>query len=1332
MVRPPLSFAQDSKMSFRPFVTFLLSSLALIAPSVNAALEERAVRTRDHTVSNQEKRNLNSMDMYGPLSCNTNAMPPILSPKCLENAIPLSSLVSSASSSSQRVIIPCGKCVHVDYTDGSTVTMPGDGSLSVQGRLYFPPVASVTLNATAIFVEGVLDIPTRIDEGNMVKFALYGYQNRYYYPYGKCAYGDDGCTHKMSVGKKPVVVAGGTVDIRAIDKSCASWTTLKNVGTISHPRTGQAVVKRFIFDDPGFVRCVRPNDKLLITSNTYGGWDDHFEWKAESVDLASQTIDMVGNTDRTFATEVSSSINNVNGEHIYASEVAVLRRDVIFEGQGQFKREFFNIKRESDVNDLGWNSDFVSSVRTDFTETSSGIFFQFTKSKGMGSIALTYSRAATSTWHIGRVENSNCLVQLKKNGTVVNTVPRGSYVTRTFAVKVEAGDIVSLTEDTCMASVISIRHDARMMEADPGDPKDIHGGHLIILHTPNVAQHIEGVGFNNMGQAGNLGRYPVHFHMCGNNPGSIVAKNVITNSLQRCVVIHGTNGVKIDDNVSYKTRGHCYVLEDGSEVDNTFLHNLGAETMDLGANNGQSDSFENGSVTFWMRNIKNHWIGNVAAGSKGVGYWFDIPKKGYVLNPLLTFKDNAAHSSATGISMYPGRGLTVANKDTATLDGLRIWNNHMAGLLMFFSGGYKITNSIFVNNKIGIQDTFSAKKAVQIKNTRVIGSLSNPKIVAGVKYTYNNQMWKGGQEILKPELRNVRFSSYVGNSKAVLPYVELFLEKNHVMGQPLVAVDTVFDPSVKGNSRNPMPADLTKTWTMYIEDATGTFSPTGKPGFWVKNAPRLTHFIPQTCTAVDAQSVFCENACLQHFLIIPESFHIGLYRKMDLTDGSKSFTYLPSDSYNSQTFDVLLPPGTFVATFKDANGNEIVPPSVSINKKNKPARDGCAATLPSLTFKANTYRPSQAPTQAPFRVVDPDILDKIPETKNFQLTYELNIPTNPTYQTGRPIYSVDKHDAMSDFSRVAYFLKLNGEYVWVSMDAFTTDSRKIGVPCLSLACGDGNTRTVFQQALTNVNVVSNVPGLSGTGLKGNIEFWPYDYTQGSTGKFDQNDAMRGSGNFGSMQIHVKGIQTVFAFNRFNDGNVADLGIGNSNIGLGSDWSLATNADKYQVRVLKVFTNSPKSTSSTFPSTFPSVSPSASPSTSPSVFPSVSPSTSPSKYSLSSPTPMPTSIPNCKGLNKTRCKSLKNFCVFGRKKIPGDCVAKTTYKHDCGQYEDKNLCLDSSGGNCKWEGGTCSHKCDGLQKKPCKKVRNGVDNKKMCKALMIVNPCKKCQSRITCG
>jgi hypothetical protein len=45
--------------------------------------------------------------------------------------------------------------------------------------------------------------------------------------------------------------------------------------------------------------------------------------------------------------------------------------------------------------------------------------------------------------------------------------------------------------------------------------------------------------------------------------------------------------------------------------------------------------------------------------------------------------------------------------------------------------------------------------------------------------------------------------------------------------------------------------------------------------------------------------------------------------------------------------------------------------------------------------------------------------------------------------------------------------------------------------------------------------------------------------------------------------------TIFAFNRFNDGATADLGIGNAPSSI-LDWSVAGNAGTYSVRKLKVF------------------------------------------------------------------------------------------------------------------------------------------------------------------
>ena len=59
-----------------------------------------------------------------------------------------------------------------------------------------------------------------------------------------------------------------------------------------------------------------------------------------------------------------------------------------------------------------------------------------------------------------------------------------------------------------------------------------------------------------------------------------------------------------------------------------------------------------------------------------------------------------------------------------------------------------------------------------------------------------------------------------------------------------------------------------------------------------------------------------------------------------------------------------------------------------------------------------------------------------------------------------------------------------------------------------------------------------------------------------------------------MQIHINGggdfAGTVFAFNHFNDGSVADLGIGNQVGGFGPDWTLAQNANAYSARKMKVY------------------------------------------------------------------------------------------------------------------------------------------------------------------
>lgn len=194
------------------------------------------------------------------------------------------------------------------------------------------------------------------------------------------------------------------------------------------------------------------------------------------------------------------------------------------------------------------------------------------------------------------------------------------------------------------------------------DTNTQHGGHFMVMHTPTVVQRIEGVDFQKFGQQGTLGRYPIHFHFCNDVPGSVVAKNTIRQSNQRCVVVHGTNQLRIEENVAFDTKGHCYITEDGMEINNQFIRNLGAQTgipATIIPNQGDNgDETDGQPSTFWITSPTNSWIGNVAAGSEHSGFWFEpklrgarasaFPNLDPQFSPLISFKDNVAHSNSAG------------------------------------------------------------------------------------------------------------------------------------------------------------------------------------------------------------------------------------------------------------------------------------------------------------------------------------------------------------------------------------------------------------------------------------------------------------------------------------------------------------------------------------------------------------------------------------------------------------------------------------------------------------------------------------------------------------
>ena len=199
----------------------------------------------------------------------------------------------------------------------------------------------------------------------------------------------------------------------------------------------------------------------------------------------------------------------------------------------------------------------------------------------------------------------------------------------------------------------------------------------------------------------------------------------------------------------------------------------------------------------------------------------------------------------------------------------------------------------------------------------------------------------------------------------------------------------------------------------------------------------------------------------------------------------------------------------------------------------------------------------------------------VPEAKDYQVVYDLDLAgLGPAIK-----YDIDNHTNLTKhFDRIAYFLELqdpdwNTRDIYVSMDAFTDDPGKIGIPVF----GSG---ARFQQNVTNMNVYSNVRTIT-TGMRlnsGNIEFWPNNYDQANSAKvpnasgdaYDFGDEITDvEDGYGCLQIHDHGArQTLIAVNHWRAGTHADIGIGNQPKG-NPDWTFAGNAGNYRAVRLRI-------------------------------------------------------------------------------------------------------------------------------------------------------------------
>ena len=199
------------------------------------------------------------------------------------------------------------------------------------------------------------------------------------------------------------------------------------------------------------------------------------------------------------------------------------------------------------------------------------------------------------------------------------------------------------------------------------------GVHTMIM--PTGSAKINGVEIQRGGQRGRIRRYAFHWHILSYNgtetladaTGQYFTNSSINSSKNRGIVIHGTNGLLIQNNVLFDIEGHGIFTEDAVErrniIDNNLVLHVRTPLVSpaqlLKQHEGWTGSF--GSSCFWISNPDNVLTNNHVGDCVGFGYWLTYPRNpwgdhqnvldenGLIMNPSRTlfgvFDNNTAHSN---------------------------------------------------------------------------------------------------------------------------------------------------------------------------------------------------------------------------------------------------------------------------------------------------------------------------------------------------------------------------------------------------------------------------------------------------------------------------------------------------------------------------------------------------------------------------------------------------------------------------------------------------------------------------------------------------------------
>jgi len=521
------------------------------------------------------------------------------------------------------------------------------------------------------------------------------------------------------------------------------------------------------------------------------------------------------------------------------------------------------------------------------------------------------------------------------------------------------------------------------------DDTDIRqGGQLIVLHTPNVQQILEGVAFRYFGQQGVKDAYPVHFHHSGDSQNSLVSKNSVYDS-NRCIVLSGTQNVQVHDNVGFDIKGYCFAVTDGSATQNYFYRNLGALVKKTSIRTSPEEPDDKLPAVFYITNPNNSYLENVAGGSEDSGFFFNLDTVITGTNPLaykslgapcrtplMLFKDNVSHSNrGMGVRAFPSNGgynpmVPVTFQTTRTYRNRGFGFYFVNGQNLVIDGGYIADNQLGIDLHM-VDDAF-------VKNVDIIGQSPEYNFLVSEKLALAHCLQGSlivGMRIHPnvkdntkkgPTIENINFGGFNegctnGNAIAISGNI-----REALYTAPTTFTNITFDPATvkKENLMNACDAANKMVLDMNIPDYGGGFNKIltndNENGFVVSDTPAMTG--GGGCTKIPGSSCtsYCvgSRSCVRKITIGVDpqgtkDFHLKASDGQGtIKTGESSFANSGDDLYDTfwskmRYFSLSLSSGDWNVYFETGGGN---PAHVNFAKVILGDEPSCVGYMDSYTF----------------------------------------------------------------------------------------------------------------------------------------------------------------------------------------------------------------------------------------------------------------------------------------------------------------------------------------------------------------------------------------------